>query len=259
MWKYERGLIVARFSAPRRARHLPTAQVGLAEHSVMGGHVRRESTIPKRTDRRISRPGRRAASATNRDDLARGQAFAGYPGRAMRQAGVWPGPGVCCSRRAMWGLCHQVARCWLAGARQRGEPFRGLTAEAGSAGSARIAAFREILTPGHVTQLEPAAERRGTGAAVLARAGRAGRLAGRGALAGTTSTREALTAPGAASPVVPALLARERLAAAPVRFPLPLSGVSPGVGCRRASLPASRPDRDRLRSCGAGGARGGCA
>jgi hypothetical protein len=51
---------------------------------------------------------------------------------------------------------------------------RGLTAEAGSAGSAWIAAFRGILMLGNVTQLEPAAERRGTGTAVLARAGRVG-------------------------------------------------------------------------------------
>jgi hypothetical protein len=39
---------------------------------------------------------------------------------------------------------------------------RGLTAEAEFADSARIAAFRGILTLGNVTQLEPAAERRGT-------------------------------------------------------------------------------------------------
>jgi hypothetical protein len=39
----------------------------------------------------------------------------------------------------------------------------GLTAEAGFAGSARIAAFRGILTLGNVTQLEPAAERGGRG------------------------------------------------------------------------------------------------
>ena len=40
---------------------------------------------------------------------------------------------------------------------------RGLTAEAGFAGSARIAAFRGIPMLGNVTQLEPAAERRGDG------------------------------------------------------------------------------------------------
>ena len=44
---------------------------------------------------------------------------------------------------------------------------RGPTAEAGFAGSARIAAFRGIPMLGNVTQLEPAAERRGGGRGLL--------------------------------------------------------------------------------------------
>src|ERR1700683_2518017 len=77
---------------------------------------------------------------------------------------------------------RSILRGGMAAKRRGGEHFmieaaslsRGLTPEAGFADSAWIAAFRGILTLGNEAQLEPAAERRGSGAAVLATAGRAG-------------------------------------------------------------------------------------